>query len=271
MNLTRSSLTVIRTMMLSLLMLLFSTVGHAEENSMVEAKRLFEEGEAFFQAGNYQKALSRYQQAYSLKPLPGFHFNIGQCYRNLNQYEKAIDHFQQYIDQSPNPKHQEDAKQLIVYCQEMLARQKDKKAASAGITSNDINTSESRQSDTVIRQATLPESNKNKPRSRIRPILLWSGVAVSGALLLTGTITGSLALSKSSQFKDPATSSNELRDLKDSGESFRTAANVSFGLGLATATATVVYYFLTDTPAKKQKLSASPTRQGGMIFFGGQF
>jgi hypothetical protein len=89
--------------------------------------------------------------------------------------------------------------------------------------------------------------------------------------LLICTITGSVALSKDSDYNDPNTPHGELQDLKDSGEGLRTAANVTFGLGLAAAIGTAALYVFTDFESKDRAVSATPTADGGMVVYGGRF
>ena len=52
---------------------------------MKSAKRHYERGEKLFALGKFSDALDEYQKAFDAKPLPGFLFNIGQCYRNLGE------------------------------------------------------------------------------------------------------------------------------------------------------------------------------------------
>lgn len=229
------------------------------------ARRLFNEAETRFAQGEYRQALALYQQAFELKPLPGFQLNIGQCYRRLGQCDKAIEHYRRYLDQSRNPKHQADAQGLIDHCERQLAEERRNVPGppAAG----------AKQAEAPPAPVTAPVSGPPAPRRRLRPHFFWTGVGVSAALLLTGTITGSLALGKSSRFNDPNTPSGELGDLKSSGESLRTASTVTFALGLVATAGTAALLFFTDFRPKERaaSVSASPIPGGGLMLMGGQF
>ncbi|MCA9667601.1 MAG: tetratricopeptide repeat protein [Myxococcales bacterium] len=61
------------------------------------AKREYMLGKQAFDLAKFREALGHYERAYQLSKLPGFFFNIGQCYRNLDEYGKAIFAFQQFL------------------------------------------------------------------------------------------------------------------------------------------------------------------------------
>jgi len=95
----------------------------AQGDDQARARALFSKAEARFASGEFKEALDLYQQAYRVKPLPGFHLNIGQCYFNLEQYERAVHHYRQYL-RSESPKHREEAEKLIKLGQQKLAEQR---------------------------------------------------------------------------------------------------------------------------------------------------
>ena len=53
------------------------------------AKTHFQQGRAFYEAGAYADAVSAYQRAFALVPLPDLLFNIAQAYRMQGELEKA--------------------------------------------------------------------------------------------------------------------------------------------------------------------------------------
>jgi hypothetical protein len=101
-------------------------------------------------------------------------------------------------------------------------------------------------------------------------------------MLVTGTITGAMALQKSSKFKDQDTPYEDLQDLKDSGKTLKTVASVTIGIGAAAAVGTAVLYFFTDFGSKEKtdtdteegmetSVTAAPIIGGGMVTVGGRF
>ena len=67
------------------------------------ARAKFSEGNAAYEKSDFQRALDAYGEAYQLAPLPGFLFNIAQCYRQLNQPEPAATFYRRYLAQSKQP------------------------------------------------------------------------------------------------------------------------------------------------------------------------
>jgi tetratricopeptide (TPR) repeat protein len=47
--------------------------------------------------GQFEHALDAFSQAYELKPLPGFLFNIAQCHRHLGNFERASFFYKRYL------------------------------------------------------------------------------------------------------------------------------------------------------------------------------
>jgi tetratricopeptide (TPR) repeat protein len=95
-------------------------LGQSDE---ARAKTLFKDGETAYNLGQFEAALTKYSQAYKLKALPGFLFNIAQCHRQLQQYERAAFFYGRYLD-TAGPK----APQLEV-ARGLLEEMKQKQAA----------------------------------------------------------------------------------------------------------------------------------------------
>lgn len=64
------------------------------------ARALFADGQKAYDLGEFDRALTLYSDAYKLKPLPGFLFNIGQCHKQLGNFERAAFFFGRFIDNS---------------------------------------------------------------------------------------------------------------------------------------------------------------------------
>jgi tetratricopeptide (TPR) repeat protein len=78
-----------------------------------EARRLFQRAELNFNVGKFAEALTDYQSAYEAKPLPGFLFNIAQCYRNMGDLEKARFFFRRYLALDPRAPNKRRVEELI--------------------------------------------------------------------------------------------------------------------------------------------------------------
>lgn len=81
-------------------LLSFATAARAQDDVSL-AETIFEAGRAYYEQGNYEKALEQFEEAYRLDPQPEILYNIGQCHERLGQFEGAIEAYQAYIDESP--------------------------------------------------------------------------------------------------------------------------------------------------------------------------
>jgi len=196
------------------------------------ARELFDRAEVHFNVSEFGQALELYRQAYKLHPLPGFLFNIAQCHRNLGQHRKAVFHYRIYLARLPDAPNRRDVQELIALSQAALDR-------------------------------------RSRPGGAHRA-WFWSGVSAAGALLVTGTITGALNLSMSSEYKDPATSVERRLELKDTGEALGVVSAVTLATGTALAVTTAFLYFYTDF-REGDRVALSPAPTGGMITVTGRF
>lgn len=229
------------------------------------ARQLYERGEQSYSVGQFADAAEYYEQAYRAKALPGFLFNLGQCHRQLGQFRKARFFFRLYLERKPDSKRRVTVEALIRDCDEQLL-----KAAMAG------------QPETESRPASQPATqpspgvnvsvapDRDSPTRRAREIVLWSGVGLSSALLVTAITTWAIALDKSNRFHDPDTPLDEQERLKQSGESLVVASGVTLGLGLAVAAGTGLYYWLGGRQQSSGvDVAASPVPGGGLVLFRG--
>lgn len=69
--------------------------GAPDAEALARAK--FAEGNLAYDLAEFQKALDAYSEAYRLRPLPGFLFNIAQCHRQLGRPERAAFFYRRYL------------------------------------------------------------------------------------------------------------------------------------------------------------------------------
>lgn len=94
----------------------------ADDPATRASRRHYERGEKLFALGKFDEALEEYQTAFDAKPLPGFLYNIGQCYRNLGDYEQAIFSFKKYLKLEPEASNKEAVERLIEELEEKKAQ-----------------------------------------------------------------------------------------------------------------------------------------------------
>ena len=117
--------------------LAFALAAQAQPKKKVEteeqrARVLFADGQKAYDVGEFDRALTLYSDAYKLKALPGFLFNIAQCHRQLGNFERASFFFGRFIDNSkPAAPNIELARELMTDMERRQAEktEEDRKAA----------------------------------------------------------------------------------------------------------------------------------------------
>lgn len=95
--------------------------GGAEQR----AKAFALEGKKAFDTNDFATAISKYEEAYRIKPAPGLLFNLGQSHRKLGNHELALSYFRRYLESNP-PEAQAKAVETV-----MAQVEAEKKAAGA--------------------------------------------------------------------------------------------------------------------------------------------
>lgn len=231
--------------------------------NMEEAKTLYQRAEAHYAKGEFEQALQLYEQAYQKAPEPMFLLGIGQAYKALDRCEKAQHYFERYVVNWPEAPNREVVERLIKACREQLARQRERE--------RQRELEQQRQLE-LERQKQVPkEAPPEQPRGGLSPIWFWSGVALSGALLATGAITGGIALAKNKEYKEDGTSVQRRLDLRDQGQDLQTVSTVTFIAGGVAAGATAVLYFFTGWGKERTQVSAGVAPSGGTLVVQGRF
>jgi len=243
-----------------------------EDEATTRARQLFKKAEVHFSVGEFDRALTLYKDAYKTKPLPAFLFNIGQCHRNMGQCDRALFFFRQYLVRSPEAPNKADVEKLIQICEEEVKK---------GETDSGVVKRPPEKAPTVGAETTetkpADEGAPDQPRQRrkLRPLWFWSSVGLAGALLVTGTVTGVMALGKSDEYKDPTTAVEDRRNLKDTGETLRTVSTATVVTGAVAAAGAGALFFLTDWGdwGRKERttVTAAPLDGGAAVMLGGRF
>jgi tetratricopeptide (TPR) repeat protein len=136
------------------------------------ARAHFDKAEKAFDLGRFEEALTEYQSAYEALPLPGFVFNLAQCYRNLGDDERAIFFYQRYLTLQPDAPNRPVVEQLIA---EQHRRQ-------------DVRQAAARQATADLKARAAPETPRPDPlRLAADPAPAHSG-GISPRWLIVGTL-----------------------------------------------------------------------------------
>jgi hypothetical protein len=78
-----------------------------------EGRRHFDDGEQFFQRGDYVHALVEYESGYRLTRLPGFLINIAHCHRLSGDLRKARAFYRKYLLVAPTSPRKGEVEEII--------------------------------------------------------------------------------------------------------------------------------------------------------------
>jgi tetratricopeptide (TPR) repeat protein len=154
----------------------------ARPSSDHRARVLFERGQRAYNRGQFTDALKKYLEAYELKPLPGFLFNVAQCHRHLAQYERAAFFYKRYLALSPNPpKNVELVKKLIAEVELKLAQTRQREESEKEeVARNARQESPLRRNEASRLADASPDPQETPASGRGRPKLEPDGATVAG-------------------------------------------------------------------------------------------
>lgn len=100
-----------------LLVAAFAPSAAWAKDDAAEAKAEFETATRYFEAEEYEVALTHFQKAYQLSnKRPAAIFGLAQCLRILKRYEESIRYFEEYV--ATDPEDADRAKETIVMLRE---------------------------------------------------------------------------------------------------------------------------------------------------------
>ncbi len=207
-----------------------------------KVETLSSQGAQKYRAQDYRGAITAFEQAYELEPVPNLLYNIAKCYEKLEDWDRAISFYERFV---VAPDVESDARQHAL-SQVQTLRQKTQ-------TRQDPDqTGQADQGNVTPQQPYMPSPKEAGPDRTLSYIVLGS----SAGLLATGGIFGLLASQDETQFQAAASTDTELRrSTRDSG---KTKALVADGLFIAGGITAIVGTYLLLT-AKAPDTQATNT------------
>lgn len=77
-----------------------AAAAEVSDEAKAQAREKFTQGNEAYARGAFREALTSFDAAYKLAPLPGFLFNVAQCHRQLGAYERAAHFYRRYLSLS---------------------------------------------------------------------------------------------------------------------------------------------------------------------------
>jgi tetratricopeptide (TPR) repeat protein len=257
---------------LALAVLLAGGVAHAQpaetppaepaSPALVEARRLFIEGNEHYSAGRYALAAERFIKAYELSGKPALLFNLANTYERVGNYEKAAHYLRMYLN--GGDVHDPAAVKARLQRLEITIIENKKNAETAGTP-----TPPPAPATSVTPVEPVAAVHEHRP-SRV-PYYVAGGAFVAGAT--TAVVFGLLARSERSEIDGLCSEQSGGVICPPSAEPHltserRDALFSDLGLGVAAASVAtgLVYYLVTRdsaaTEPSRQALSIVPSASG---------
>jgi tetratricopeptide (TPR) repeat protein len=131
-----------------------------------EAKAHHELARVEFSKGEYREALSEFQKAYAIAPIPDLLYNIGLCQEELHELDAAVRSYERYLAVKPNAEERVELEAHVAVLKRSLAERKAPPPAETRVPSPSL---------TLTHDRTPAPS---APTPIYRRWWLWTGVGV---------------------------------------------------------------------------------------------
>ncbi len=182
-----------------------------------EARRLFGKAQVHYRLGRFGRARKLYEKAYELLPLPGFLYNIAQCFRMEGKYERALFFYKSYLGAQPSAPNRAMVLELMARSEKALvakrrrraAAERQRRIAADRLRSQKLALLKARLAaearERAIRRPFLPPGPQDEPKPLVKKWWFWTAIAGGVvAAVVTGVALGLTAQSSSGHW--PSTS-----------------------------------------------------------------
>lgn len=91
-----------------------------EDDTTKKARELFSWGQKLYKQARYAEAISKFEEAYAVRPHPVIYFNIGKCYEQMGDTAKALRNYRDYLRLSPDAGDKETVSDAIANLERRL-------------------------------------------------------------------------------------------------------------------------------------------------------
>lgn len=257
-----------------------STQTTRDENLDQAARLTFQAAREAFAAGDYERALERFEQAFNLSPRPVLLYNIGVTLDRLRRDEDAVARFTEYLEQIPDAPDRVEVEARIRVLQraidERRAAEAAREAEEEARRGREREAAERRAREAAAQQAVVaptPAPSEGE-RDGLHPAI---ALAVGGAALAVGGLLVWSGLDATSRNDDYETYAGQPDAVRGEGErlydrvrSAETRTNALIGVASGIAASAVVLAIFTDWsfgredegPDANTTVAAAPTRSG---------
>jgi hypothetical protein len=180
----------------------------ADDPDTEVARRHFNQGRVFYDAGDYTSALREFELARRARPAPAFDYDIGRCNDRLERYPEAIVAYERYVSAKPPPPDADEVRARIVALKERVAASPTvpEKAPTPHATPTAISrpattpTTETAPGEipSTLAPSFAAEERPPAPKSNRRTVAIVVSV-IAGAVVIGGAVALGLLLKPSTQ------------------------------------------------------------------------
>lgn len=139
-----------------------------------KAEASFKQGQAYFQRGDYDRAIAEYQAAFELSAEPSLLFNIALCHDRASRPEEALQGYRRYLELVPDGTVADEARDEIARLTPIVDQLAAERAARAAAE-------EARQREEAARRAPPPPPPPGPSRVPLYVVVAGAAVAAAGA------------------------------------------------------------------------------------------
>jgi tetratricopeptide (TPR) repeat protein len=105
-------------------LLLLAATGQARADDAAVARKHYERGTTLYDLRRYREAAAEYERAFELRNEPSLLFDIGQAYRLAGDYEPALRSYRAYLRRLPNAPDRPEVLRHIALTEKLLDEQR---------------------------------------------------------------------------------------------------------------------------------------------------
>ena len=250
---------------LAALALSFMTLGARPAGADAAADRAkaaaaFKQGQAYFQRGDYDRAIPEYQTAFDLSQEPSLIFNIALCHNRANRPEQALAAYRRYLELAPGGNVADEARDEVARLAPIVEKLEGDRAAQRATEEARRAAEEARRREEKEREL---RNRPAPPRSPVPLIVGIGGVAIT-AVGATFHVLASQTRDRLQSEPDPDSYYTDLDTFKQR----RGIAIGGYAVGAATlATALVLGVTVFRRPERPQ-VSAALAPGGALVTVG---
>jgi tetratricopeptide (TPR) repeat protein len=236
----------------------------ADRQRVRQARHAFEAGKKAYTAGDFDKAIELWKEAYELKDDPIFLYNIAQAYRQKGDSAKAVFYYKGYLRELPDAKNRGEVEEKVAELQKQIddADRAAQPPPPPEPTPPPPAPVEAK-AEAPVDQPAPGGASTPGAGMRVGGIVT---MGVGAASLAAGIVFGLRAKSLASDLEDATRAgmpwSQDLADKESQGKTMNTLAIIGYGVGAAAiVTGGVLFYLGTrkDARAAAERAEIIPT------------